>query len=364
MSNADFLPQAAELGKNTSLPSALAPYSVSKISANMINRFILLLFLLLPACMLAQDLHFSQPYHNPMHFNPAQTGAFTGTLRAMGMYRDQWSSVPVSFRTFALGADMKAWERESTIVGAGLLIQQDKAGDAGLSWTQIGLSGSVIRMLNDWNALAAGFGVGFMQRRFDISGLTFRNQWTGDVFDPALPTKENFNQSSGLKPSISAGLSWIFANPDTRTRANLGAGIFHLNQPYVGFQDDAGEKLPSRIAIQANTTIQLNEFLDLVVFGVGQRMKTAQEVLAGGGGRIWLVPEETALQFTLGMRLGDALIPAIQYEFGNWTVGVSYDWNISDFDVATRGRGGFELAVVYRAVPVPPVKAFKSCPIF
>jgi hypothetical protein len=62
--------------------------------------------------------------------------------------------------------------------------------------------------------------------------------------------------------------------------------------------------------------------------------------------------------------LGDALIPAVQYEYGDWTIGLSYDWNISDFDVATRGRGGFELAVLYRPLPVPPVKKFKSCPVF
>lgn len=93
-------------------------------------------------------------------------------------------------------------------------------------------------------------------------------------------------------------------------------------------------------------------------------MRTARELEGGGGVRLWLTPGQNAVQFTLATRLGDALIPALQYEFGDWTVGLSYDWNISDFEQATRGRGGYELAVIYRTVPAPAVKTFKSCPIF
>lgn len=328
------------------------------------TRFFIPVFLFVAAIAGAQDLHFSQPYHNPMHFTPAQTGVFRGDIRAMGMYRSQWTSVPVSYRTFAGAFDMKAWQRGSNALGAGLMIQQDKAGDAGLSWLQIGLAGSATRVLDEWNSLSVGFGLGVAQRRFDIAGLTFKNQWTGDTYDASLPTKETFDQSTGLKPTLSAGLNWNFELPGTRTMANLGLGVFHLNRPDISFGADAGEQLPMRWAILANTAVALNETYDLIVFGMGQRMGTAQEILFGAGGRLWLIPEQTAIQFTLGMRLGDALIPALQYEFGEWTIGLSYDWNRSDFQTATNGRGGFELAVVYRALPVPPVKNFKSCPVF
>jgi len=328
------------------------------------TRFFTLVFLCLAANTGAQDLHFSQPYHNPMHFTPAQTGVFRGDLRAMGLYRSQWTSVPVSYRTFAGAFDMKAWQRGANTLGAGLLIQQDKAGDAGLSWLQIGFSGSATRALNDMNSLSVGFGVSVAQRRFDISGLKFKNQWTGDTYDASLPTKESFNESSGLSPTLSAGLNWRLEIPGTRTEANVGIGAFHLNRPAIGFDPDGSEQLPMRLAVLANTAVALNETYDLIVFAMGQRMRTAQEILFGAGGRLWLVPGQTALQFTLGMRLGDALIPTLQYEYGDWTIGLSYDWNRSDFEAATNGRGGFELAVVYRSLPVPPVKTFKSCPVF
>lgn len=331
----------------------------------MLFRYLMLLSCCAAALLAkAQDLHYSQFYHNPMHASPAQTGAFDGDLRAMGLYRSQWSSVPVSYRTMALGADKKVWQRGSSTLAAGLLLQHDKAGDAGLTWTQVGLSVSAEQALSARHAVSVGFGAGIAQRRFDISGLKFRNQWTGDVFDPTLPTKEAFDQSSGLRPTLSAGLGWRFSAPDYRTGVAVGLGAFHLNRPSVSFRDADREPLPMRLAGNVHATARLNQNLDLVVFAGAWQMGTAQEILAGGGARLWLTPQETALRFTVGTRLGDALIPALQYEFGDWIVGLSYDWNVSDFDVATRRRGGVELAVVYRSLPVPPVKTFKSCPVF
>ncbi len=330
----------------------------------MLNRFFPLLCCCAALSVGAQDLHFSQFYHNPMHGSPALTGGFEGDFRAMGLYRSQWASVPVSYSTVALGADKKVLERGGNIVAAGLLVQHDKAGDAGLSWTQVGLSGSVSRALNAQHTVSVGFGAALAQRRFDISGLKFMRQWTGDVYDASLPNKESFDQSSGLVPTLSAGLAWRLTMPDPRTEANVGIGAYHLNQPSVGFRDNSREPLPMRFSVLANSTVRVNQNFDLVVFGEAWQMGAAQETLVGGGARMWLAPNERALRFTLAARFGDAVIPAVQYEFGDWTVGLSYDWNTSDFQTATSGQGGMEVAVVYRVLPVPPPKLFKSCPIF
>lgn len=328
------------------------------------NQLLILIFLGVCVLLRAQDLHFSQFYHNPLHYNPAQTGAFEGDLRAMGLYRSQWTSVPVSYRTMTLGADGKVLQLGANSISAGLLLQHDKAGDAGMRWTQAGLSGSASHALSERHSLSVGLGLALAQRSFDVSGLKFKNQWTGDVYDPSLPSNESFNQSSGLLSTVSAGINWHFSVPGARTTANAGVGVFHLNQPVVSFEDDGSEKLPVRLAFSANCAVPVNESMDLIVFAGAQRMRTAQEMLAGGGLKIWIIPDQRALQFTLGMRINDALIPALQYEIDNWTVGLSYDWNVSDFETATGRRGGFEVAVVYRTLAVPPVKTFKSCPIF
>lgn len=320
--------------------------------------------ILLALAVRGQDLHYSQFYHNPMHLNPAQTGVFIGTWRAAGLYRDQWRSVPVGYRTFAGAFDWKAFRRRSNLFATGLLVQQDKAGDAGLSWTQIGLSASAVHTLGAQQAISVGFGAGFAQRTVDLSKLTFKNQWAGGEFNPALPSKETgLASSTGFSPTLSAGLNWHLEGSESRLRVDAGVGASHLNRPKINLDDAETERLPMRLAGSVHGYFPINIVSDIVVFGEAQQMRTARELVAGAGFRRWLTPE-TAVQFSLASRFGDAIIPALQVERGGWTVGLSYDWNTSDFNEATNGRGGFEMAVVYRAVPVPPVKTLKACPIF
>lgn len=311
----------------------------------------------------AQDLHYSQFYLNPTHLNPARTGIFTGDLRAAGLYRSQWTSVPVSYRTFSGTVDWKAIRRDANLLSVGFQAQHDRAGDAALTWTQLGALASVAHALGERHALSVGAGLAVVQRSFDVSKLRFKNQWSGDVFDANLPTGENFDKNSGFAPTLSAGLNWHFQPGDSRSAFDAGVGFFHLNRPKINFSDDADQRLPRRLALLVNGAIQVGELTDVVAFGAAQQMGDARETVLGGGLRR-VISEQAALQFTLATRLGDALIPAIQLDWQNWTAGLSYDWNNSEFETATNGRGGFELAVVYRILPVEPVKAFKSCPIF
>lgn len=311
----------------------------------------------------AQDLHYSQFYLNPMHLNPALTGIFRGDLRVAASYRSQWKSVPVPYQTFSGTVDWKTLKRDVNLLSVGFQVQHDRAGDAALTWTQVGALAGVAHALGESQALSAGIGLAIAQRAFDISKLTFKNQWSGDLFDAALPTGENFNKNSGIAPTLSAGLNWHYGPAGARSRLDAGIGAFHLNQPKVNFRDDADRRLPARFAVMLDGALQTGEFTDIVAFGAAQQMSEAREILFGGGVRRVLSPD-VAVQFSLATRLGDAFIPAFQVEWFNWTAGLSYDLNISDFDVATNKRGGFEIAVVYRTLPVPPVKTFKSCPIF
>lgn len=313
--------------------------------------------------MQAQDLHFSQFYLNPTHLSPALTGVFRGDWRAAGIYRSQWKSVPVPWQTFSGTMDWKAVRRNADMLSLGFQVQHDRAGDAALTWTQVGALASVAHALGENHALSAGAGLAFVQRRFDISALRFKNQWSGDLFDASLPTGEQFDQSSGLAPTLSAGLNWHFEASETRTHVDVSAGAFHLNRPRIQFGDDVENRLPRRLAFALDGALQTGEYTDIVVFGAAQQMGKAREILAGAGVRRML-SDVAAIRFSLATRLGDALIPAFQIEWQNWTAGLSYDLNTSKFDVATNRRGGMEIAVVYRSLPVEPVKTFKSCPIF
>jgi hypothetical protein len=96
-------------------------------------------------------------------------------------------------------------------------------------------------------------------------------------------------------------------------------------------------------------------------------MATAREILVGAGYRRILTTgtaNHTAVQLALAGRIKDALIPSIQVDRNNWTLGLSYDFNISSFNNATRGRGGMEIALVWNRIPVPMFNNTRTCPVF
>ncbi|MDX1911707.1 MAG: PorP/SprF family type IX secretion system membrane protein [Saprospiraceae bacterium] len=315
----------------------------------------------------AQDLHNSQFYLNPLHLNPGATGVFDGEWRVSGLYRSQWRSVPVGYRTYAAAADWKALQRGKSLFSAGLLLQNDEAGDAQLAWSQGGISVAAAHALSKTSMLSLGFGFSGLQRKADIGNLRFKNQWTNDGFDPLAPSREPFGASSGLSASLSAGLVWHYQDNETRHRLTAGLGAFHLNRPVVSLGGADRAKTPLRTALFAQGAYELREQADLIGFMLVQTAKSAKEIVIGAGMRQILttgLANHSAAQLTFAARWGDALIPALQFERNNWTLGLSYDWNISRFDEATDGRGGIEIAVIWRVVPVPVTKTVKCCPVF
>ncbi len=324
------------------------------------------IFLKIP--LSAQDLHWSQPTLQPMQYNPALTGLFRGYWRAGMAYRSQWQSVPVPYNSFSGAFEWKAVRRTNLLVATGLTLQHDLAGDAGLSWTQVGLTGNVARQIHPAHTLSAGFGLHFVQRSFDLSGLTFQNQWTGDLFDPNASPRETLRRNSDIAPSMAAGFNWHFEPSfERRTRIDAGLGAFHINRPLINFRDDAEIALPVKISFFASSVFQINRILDVNAFATMQRMRSNRETIIGAGLRSWLStdPGRTiALEISLSGRLKDALIPAVHLFYNEWNFALSYDVNISAFQVATLRRGGYELVVGYRPIPAPPLKISKSCPIF
>jgi len=313
-----------------------------------------------------QDLHFSQFYLNPVTITPAAPVMAQGDMRAACVYRSQWQRVPVAYETFSGSFDYTAARSGSSLLRLGLQLQQDKAGDGGLEWLQAGLTAAVGQQISAEHRLGAGFGISLIQRRVETGNLTFQNQWGGDSFDPTLPSKESFPAASGISPSVSAGLFWLYRAETGRNSAMAGAGLSHINRPDIGFEP-GGNRLPARTSLYLHSVIQVGEMDDAVLFGAWQQMAAAREVLMGAGYRRILTTgtaNHTAVQMAVAHRINDALIPSIQVDRNNWTLGISYDFNISSFNTATSGRGGMEIALVWNRIPVPLVNGARTCPVF
>ena len=313
-----------------------------------------------------QDLHFSQFNRNPFLLNPAMAGAFDGDWRAAGMVRSQWGSVPVPYLTTTLLTDAKLKDFGNGILGGGLSIDYDRAGDADLSHLRVGLTAAYTRQLSDQWFLSGGLQGTMVQRAFEADQLTFAEQYNGDIFDPTLPG-ESFVQQQATALTVAGGLNLHFQLPDRRTKVDLGAGAFNLNQPVYQFTAVDAPATGARYSGYALAAVQVAERLDLVAQVLYSTQTSYREGLGGGGIRYHLnttPDQETSLQLTGSYRLGDAVIPALELRYRMWLAGVSYDINTSSLNRATSGRGGPEFFVQYILTRVKPPTGLKVCPIF
>ena len=325
-------------------------------------------FAMLCLSLSAQDIHWSQFANSPLNLSPGLTGIHRGDVRFAGNYRNQWRTVPVDYMTFSGGVDMKFRNRGegNGYFAGGFLFDYDRAGDSQLSWTKIGLSGSYTQVLNPKNLLTAGLQLAFNQRAFKTEDLRFDNQFDGEIFNAALGSGENFQNTSTGFGDFSAGINYRFQNPDSRTRLNLGAALFHINRPNVSFFEQDEKQLSNRTTVYGQGVFQMGSRFDLVLLAMGQWQKPHQEWLLGAAARIHLdtdLDEELALQIGLDLRPNDAIIPHLELHYRQWLFGLSYDVNTSPFNRVTNNRGGPEFSVIHILTLVKPPE-FKICPIF
>ena len=214
-------------------------------------RYFLILFLLCSYPILkGQDIHFSQYNGSLLNLNPAFTGLFDGDYRFNGIYRSQWQSVPVPYRTFGFGADMRyrPAKLKSDCIGIGIQFNNDQAGDAFYTTNQFYLSGSYIHKLKKDSALlvSVGMNAGYSASNFNYSKMTFDNQFDGYDYDGGAATGENFARyKSGFTDfNIGAAFQYSFSQ---FMRLTYAISYNHLTNPSVTYQGNTLSKLDSKL---------------------------------------------------------------------------------------------------------------------
>lgn len=343
-------------------------YSPCAFSAILVRGISLVFFLLLLQFLHAQDPHFSQSPMAPLQLNPALTASAEWDIRMGGQWKEQWSSVPVSYRTFGAFFDQKLHQLKLPTgqLGVGGVFLYDQAGDSKLSWTQAGIRVSYGLPLEDGFTLRAGVGFDFGQRAFLPEQLAFGDQYNGELFDPSQASAERFAQQASGLASLSGGIALVYQNTRDRTLVQGGVAASHLNGPSVTFYQADPITIPIWARFHANAVVEVNDEWDATALTHFYRQGSYQEILFGIGGRYHLEYKGEDLQLGAGMayRFGDALIPQVEILYTQWRFGLSYDINTSPFQTATNGRGGLELALHYYILQAKPPEEFKSCPIF
>ena len=310
----------------------------------------------------AQDIHFTQFDAAPLTINPAFTGAFNGTVRASGIYRNQWQSVTVPFVTYAASVDAPIIYDLSVddYLAAGLQFYNDKAGDANLSNTSIMASVAYHKFLGTGSGdpdktLSVGFQGGYTSKSMDISKLYFGDEFTNGYFNQGVSPEYPFLNNKVNYWTVNAGIAWSH-RPSQRFAYTLGVGANNLNQPQAAFEQKRNSEvgLGLRYTAQAGAIANVSDRFSLRPGVLYQSQATAYELLVGSEFNYAIGSPEfrdvaTSVFAGVFYRNSDAIMVTAGVEFKSLRIGVSYDYNTSTLKDASKGNGGFELSIRYIA---------------
>lgn len=332
--------------------------------------FTFLLFFLIKNEAKSQDVHYSQFYNSPLNVNPGLTGIFNGDTRVIGSLRDQWRSVPVPYLTFSGSFDTRILPKKSEkyFYGVGAIFNYDQSGDGNLNITDLNLSGSYTYLINKQNLLTGGILLGVASEGFNPSGLTWSTQWTGETFDPNLGTGEIFTRSERYTYlETGVGANYRFQADSSRTRVNIGFGLFHLTQPNAEYLQIENTRLPMRTALNGMANIQVARSFDLQVHALAQFQDVYNEYVLGGLIKMYISQKkgnEFRMDLGASYRTSGFVIPTLAFNWREFYLGMSYDVNLSPFrdDFGLR-RGGPEAHFRYIITKVKDIHE-RPCPVY
>ena len=326
------------------------------MSKNSTLSFIALAAILITGKVHAQDFTFSQFYEQPLLRNPALAGVFTGDIRASVAHRSQWGSVTVPFKTSAMSVEHKipmGGKNDFLTIASQMSI--DVAGDLRLRRTQILPAINYHKSLSNDNDtyLSLAFMGGPVSSQFDASKLKMGDQFRGGEYNAANPSAQPITNSGYSYWDLSTGLS-LSTSFNDKTRVYVAAGLSHVTNPTIKSVTGSTENfLSPRLSFNAGINAPSGErsrimgFIDY--FTQNNNKQILGGLLYGMTIREYDDGNEPDL-FYIGsfMRWGDALIPTVKMEFEHFSIGVSYDVNISKLKVVSNWRGGLELTATYR----------------
>lgn len=333
--------------------------------------FVILFFLSCLSFLRGQDIHFSQYNGSLLNLNPAFTGFFDGDYRINAIYRSQWQSVPVPYRTFGFGADIryKPTKFKSDCMGIGVQFNNDQAGDAFYSTNQLYLSGSYIHKFKKDSSLlvSVGFGAGYSGSNFNYNKMTFDNQFDGYDYNSGSPTGENFTRYRSGFTDFNVGGAFQYSFSQF-TRLTYAISFNHLTNPSITYQGNTLSKLDSKLGNYLAFEVPVTDnkkFILLTEFLYSHQGKY-NEIVPGANIK-YMLNRETNNGVSLGLylRTRDAVIARLGYTFKTTTAGMSYDLNTSKFLAATNRRGAFEIFITHIIKRYRPFIAKKRvCPVF
>ena len=317
--------------------------------------------------LFAQDLHFSQYFNAPLLVNPANTGFAPDVDYRVGVnYRNQWANlISNPYKTFSVWGDAQLFNNrfENGWLGIGGALLRDVAGSGSLTSTRGFASVAYHQMLGFGSLLSAGFNIGLVNKKIDISKLTFDNQWNGKFFDVNTPSGEPFAYNNLTYFDLQAGLNYAFF-PNDKTYINAGFSASHINRPKESFfsESTSNYALYVRYTAFINGTFKLNDDWIINPNMYVSKMGNAWETVLGMNANYNLSGDGvTQLIGGIYLRNKDAIIPMVGYQLKDFKLTINYDATTSALGTYNQSRGAYELSLVKTGLYTSGNKLLK-CP--
>jgi type IX secretion system PorP/SprF family membrane protein len=323
----------------------------------------------------AQDIHFTQFDQAPFNINPGLTGHFEGRHRFLFNQRTQWRSVTTPFTTWGVTYDwripgeFRLFRTNKPRQGEcppkhrpwnlGVSFYTDRTGDSRLTMNHFSLNISNSQLAIGGVSVVPGISMGVTTLNIDYSALQFDNQWNGLVYNPSLPTGEQFARDARSYWHVHAGVLFR-GGGSSGNRWDAGVALYHLSSPRESWFDQGFVRLDRRWNVHGRYHWALSQQWVVEPTALFMRQGPHREFNVGARAyyvldvRKWMY---RALFAGFIGRTRDAGAVVVGMRYDGWTVGVSYDINTSDLTTASNGRGGLEWSVGY-ILPTRP----RVCP--
>lgn len=354
----------------------------------------------------AQDIHFSMFDLAPTMMNPANTGAFLGSIRVGALHRDQWGQSGADFVTTSLYADspvLAIGKKKRDWIGVGMSVLRDVAGrekqgfgapyfettfaipsvsihkvlgKKGDNIFTFGVQGGAVnRALRGVDNLVfqedlpdnLGGGLGPMANR-EVDGLRGKQQDNGENINQINFT--DFSTGIRLRSKVSKSTEIVVGGAIAHvvklrnySFTSGGGGRDSTGVVPIG-DDDPVNKRPSTFRAHFSVDHELSDKMNFYPSAFFQTTKGLTEtfVQANVG---YEMTKELELIGGVGFRLANAGSVSAGFNFKDWTVRMAYDANFGKVATA-RLQNTFEIGAMYiiKIYQEPVVDPVILCPKF
>ncbi|MBL1145663.1 MAG: PorP/SprF family type IX secretion system membrane protein [Bacteroidetes bacterium] len=302
----------------------------------------------------SQDVHFSQSVVSIQQRNFSISNNYQGDYQIYSAYREQWGSIGVPFKSSILGFNTSVYSFDNGITFfSGIQYFNDESGDGKLTINQFNVNLAASYQLEE-NTFLFGVNNGIHLKQFNSKQLTFPEQYDRNTggFNEQLASGENLNNQDLSFWSLGINMGWKRTIND-KLKILSGISIDNLNKPNESFFNETN-KLAMGVGIQGLAEYYLKKRMDLMPYLNYYKLGAASETVLGSGIRFKTTKESNVqyIQPFVYARAGfgrniDALIIGTHLGIGNFDLGASYDFNISDLELASNYQGAFELSLIF-----------------